>query len=117
MVLFGDESSFGLGAALRAIPGFSATFLFEATEIAESRLVLDAIGLGEATVIERAPDDAHLAAIAAEMSSLAAGGANFVLTGKARSIQQVSRVLKTVGVGSSRVKAKAYWAPGKVGLD
>jgi len=40
-----------------------------------------------------------------------------VLTGKAQSIQYVSRALKIAGVGSSRIKAKAYWAPGKTGLD
>tara|TARA_R110002124_G_scaffold63777_9_gene174628 strand:- start:1464 stop:1817 length:354 start_codon:yes stop_codon:yes gene_type:complete len=36
---------------------------------------------------------------------------------QASSIQQMSRALKTAGVGSARVKAKAYWTPGKTGLD
>jgi NADPH-dependent ferric siderophore reductase len=48
---------------------------------------------------------------------VAASGAHFVLTGKASSIQHAGRVLKAVGVASSRVKTKAYWAPGKIGLD
>ena len=117
VVLFGDETSFGLAAALRAMSGFSLTCMFEATDIAESRPVLERVGLGDATLIARATDDAHLAATAVEVAAHAASGAHFVLTGKARSIQHVSRVLKTEGVGSSRVKAKAYWAPGKVGLD
>jgi NADPH-dependent ferric siderophore reductase len=68
-------------------------------------------------LIERVADDAQLAVAEAEVLPLAASGAHFVLTGKASSIQRVSRALKAAGVASSRVKAKAYWAPGKTGLD
>jgi ferric-chelate reductase (NADPH) len=42
------------------------------------------------------------------MLRLAAGGAHFVLMGKASSIQRVV---------SSRMKTRVYWAQGKVGLD
>ena len=118
VVLFGDETSFGLAAALRDSPrGDGAIHVFEASDVAESRLVLEAIGLGQATLIERIADDAHLAAAEAEVLRLAASGAHFVLTGKASSIQRVSRALKAVGVESQRLKTKAYWAEGKVGLD
>ena len=58
-------------------------------------------------MIERIADDAHLAAAEAEMLRLAASGAHFVLTGKASSIQRVSRALKAAGVVASRVKTKA----------
>ena len=120
LVLFGDETSFALAAALLAtpgLPGLNATCMFEATDVAESRPVLEVIGLGSATLIARGTGDAHLGAVAAELSSHSEGGAHFVLTGKAQSIQHVSRALKTAGVGSSRIRAKAYWAPGKTGLD
>ena len=118
MVLFGDETSFGLAAALRDSPqGVGAIHVFEASDVAESRPVLEAIGLGQATLIERIADDAHLAAAEAEVLYLAASGAHLVLTGKASSIQHASRALKAVGVVSSRVKTKAYWAQGKIGLD
>ena len=118
VVLFGDETSFGLAAALRDCPQVDgAIHVFEASDVAESRPVLEAIGLGEATLIERTADDAHLAAAEAEVLRLAASGAHFVLTGKASSIQRISRALKAVGVLSSQVKTKAYWAQGKVGLD
>jgi len=118
VMLFGDETSFGLAAALRDCPqAGGAIHLFEASDVAESRPVLEAIGLGEATLIKRTADDAHLAAAEAVVLRLAASGAHFVLTGKASSIQRISRALKAVGVVSSRVKTKAYWAQGKVGLD
>jgi NADPH-dependent ferric siderophore reductase len=118
VVLFGDETSFGLAAAFRdSLQDARATHVFEVADVVESRPVLEAIGLGKATLIERIADDAHLAAAEAEMLRLAASGAHFVLTGKASSIQRVSRALKAIGVVSSRVKTKAYWAPGKIGLD
>jgi ferric-chelate reductase (NADPH) len=118
VVLFGDETSFGLAAAIRGTPqADGAIHVFEVSDVAESRRVAEAIGLGHATLIERVADDAQLAVAEAEVLPLAANGAHFVLTGKASSIQRVSRALKAAGVGSSRVKTKAYWAPGKVGLD
>jgi NADPH-dependent ferric siderophore reductase len=118
VVLFGDETSFGLAAALRDnLRAGGALHMFETADIAESRRALEAVGLGEARLIARSVGDAHLAAVEAEMLRLAAGGAQFVLTGKVSSIQRVSRALKAAGVASSRIKAKAYWAPGKAGLD
>jgi NADPH-dependent ferric siderophore reductase len=118
VVVFGDETSFGLAAALRDSPQIDgAIHVFEVSDVAESRPVLEAIGLGEANLIERTAGDAHLAAAEAEVLRLAASGAHFVLTGKAASIQRLSRALKAVGVESQRLKTKAYWAEGKVGLD
>ena len=118
IVLFGDETSFGLAAALRDnLQAGGALHMFETTDVAESRQVLEAFSLGEARLIARSADDVHLAAVEAEMLRLAANGATFILTGKASSIQRISRALKAAGVASSRIKAKAYWAPGKTGLD
>ncbi|GLK69069.1 siderophore-interacting protein [Hansschlegelia plantiphila] len=118
VVLFGDETSFGLAAALCCLPrGADAIHVFEVSDVAESRPVLEALGLGQAVLIQRIADDAHLAAAEAEALRFAAGGAHFVLTGKASSIQRISRTLKAADVRSSRVKTKAYWAQGKVGLD
>lgn len=118
MVLFGGETSFGLAAALRDYPQANgAIHVFEASDVAESRPVLEAIGLDAPALIERTDEDVHLAAAEAEVLRLAATGAHFVLTGKASSIQRISLALKAVGVVSARVKTKAYWAQGKVGLD
>jgi ferric-chelate reductase (NADPH) len=115
VVLFGGETSFGLAAALRDYPQANgAIHVFEASDVAESRPVLEAIGLDAPALID---DDVHLAAAEAEVLRLAATGAHFVLTGKASSIQRISLALKAVGVVSARVKTKAYWAQGKVGLD
>lgn len=118
VVLFGDETSFGLAAALRDAPqGADAIHVFEGSDVAELRPVLEAIGLGQANLIERTSGETHLAAVEAEALRLAASGAHFILTGKASSIQRVGRALKAAGVVSSRIKARAYWAQGRTGLD
>lgn len=116
VMLFGDETSFGLGAALQR-ECMVAELVFEVSDAAESRAVLAAIGLAQATVIKRGEGDAHLAAIGADLSRHVASGARFVLTGQAQSIQSVNKALKKSGVASSNVKSKAYWSPGKAGLD
>ena len=116
VVLFGDETSFGLAAALQGGPA-AVESVFEVSDDAESRAALTAIGLGRATVIERRDGDAHLAEIGADLSRHVARGACFVLTGKAQSIQNVSQALKKSGMESSSVRSKAYWSPGKTGLD
>jgi len=106
--LFGDETSFALAASL----GTAARFIFEVDSTDECRPLLEALGLGTAVLVERQPGDTHLDAIEAALE-----GDTFILTGKAASIQRLSRTLKARGVASSVIRAKAYWAPGKRGLD
>jgi ribosomal 50S subunit-associated protein YjgA (DUF615 family) len=40
-----------------------------------------------------------------------------VLTGKATSIQYITRLLRQRDIDAARRHSKAYWAPGKAGLD
>lgn len=118
VILFGDETSFGLAAALRdTLQAGGALHMFEANDAPESRQVLDSVSLREARLVTRSAGESHLATVETEFLRLAANGARFVLTGKASSIQRISRALKAAGVAPSRIKAKAYWAPGKTGLD
>jgi ferric-chelate reductase (NADPH) len=116
IVLFGDETAFGIAAALQCRCA-TAELVFEVSDAMESREVLKAIGLGRATLIERRHDNAHLTTIGDELIPFVARGARFVLTGKAQSIQSVSQVLKKGGMKSSNVKSRAYWSPEKTGLD
>ena len=55
--------------------------------------------------------------MAAMLSDAAATGASFVLTGKAGTIQALRQRLRLLSVPAARVITKAYWAPGKAGLD
>jgi ferric-chelate reductase (NADPH) len=116
-LLFGDETCFGLAKVLHSQLGAGAHLLFEVTEPIESRSVLQAIGLGDAAHVERAPDDSHLVDVEEHLSRQAVDYSHFILAGKASSIQRARQILKAAGVAPSRVRAKAYWAPGKTGLD
>lgn len=39
-----------------------------------------------------------------------------VVTGPARTVQELLQALRKPGVGSTRILTKAYWADGKAGL-
>ena len=118
-LLFGDETSFGLAASLATSGVCDVTFLFEVASASAARVVLGALGISNAVLVERKAGDAHMAEVEGTMKQLIETRAlkKFVLTGKAQSIQVQSRALKARGVTSADIKAKAYWAPGKTGLD
>lgn len=119
VAVFGDETSFGLAAALRhqGRDGRRLHHVFEVTEPSESLVILARLGIENASVIARQPDDAHLAEVDDAILRLLDSDIHFVLTGNARSIQRVHRALKVRGVSSQRLRAKVYWAHGKIGLD
>lgn len=116
VVLFGDETSFGVARALADWrPRGSLGCVFEVSSRADAAPVLERLGL-DAAPIERA-GSAHHGAIAERLrAELAARpGAALVMTGCATSIQAVRGLLRA---GGPRPEAtKAYWAPGKAGLD
>ena len=117
-VVIGDETSIGLACALGGQPRPEPLpCLFEVKAAASVREVMGRLNLDAAELFECTENDTHLEGIERRLPALAATGSTFVLTGKASSIQRLRRVLKDSGVPSSRVLTKAYWAPGKTGLD
>lgn len=119
VVLHGDETSFGLAAAVvaamagRAVP----RCVFEVQSRAESALALKALGVAAAVLVERSDEALRMQAASELWSQCSGDGTLFVLTGRAQSIQQARQALKGHGVPSSRILSKAYWAPGKTGMD
>ncbi|MCX8477991.1 MAG: siderophore-interacting protein [Sphingomonas sp.] len=120
-ILFGDETSFALALALARQPGANPfaeqRYVFEVSDRAEAASVLDLLELPDPILVERRADDGHLPEIADIVVDLMQPASDFVLSGKASSIQHVGRTLKAHGVETRRLRAKAYWAPGKTGLD
>lgn len=118
IAIFGDETSMGLAYAVaRQQSGRSVRVFLEANSGAEVREVSTSLQLRDVECFERVQGDDHLAEIERRMTELVATGATFVLSGKAASIQRLHRALKAQGLPSARLATKAYWAPGKVGLD
>ena len=126
-VFFGDETSIGLAAALCGTPlgGLDTHFVFEVDEPDDTRRALEALAdagparLRGAQLVKRARGDAHLAEVEAALARHAAADAyrQYVLSGHAGSIQRLVRGLRRQGVRPSQMLTKAYWSPGKIGLD
>ena len=120
-VLFGDETSFAAASTLqtRLGSGVESRLIFEVLSPTQAQVALDAVGLNNATLFERSPDGSHLNRVAKLISqSLSEVGArSLILTGCGPSIQTLRRFLKTSELALSKNKVKAYWAPGKEGLD
>ncbi|MDR8398348.1 siderophore-interacting protein [Paraburkholderia sp. USG1] len=120
-LLFGDETSLGLAAAFNAAMADSepVRMLFEASVMDESGPVIKRLGLRNASTIARQQNDAHLLAVDDQILAWmdAHPATQCVLTGKSTSIQQIRQLLRQHGVAAARIQTKAYWAPGKTGLD
>lgn len=120
VILFGDEASFGLAAALLgAVRPTIAHLLFEVSSLAQAQAALTRCGLDEAHLSVREPDDTHLVGLEEKLeASLQAQPAlKIVLSGQASSIQRMRKLLKRMAIDRSRLQVKAYWATGKTGLD
>lgn len=119
-LLFGDETSFGVARALLdALPDAkgASTFVFEVAETNEASRVLAQLGVEGAQIFTRRADDSHLREVAENIADALGRmpGASVVLTGRAPAIQGLQRALKARSLPVD--KSKAYWAPGKRGLD
>ncbi|WP_156370494.1 MULTISPECIES: siderophore-interacting protein [unclassified Acidovorax] len=119
VVLHGDETSFGLAAAVAAAMGARAQprCVFEVESVDEATLALQALGINAALLVERRDEAGRKQAASGLWSQGSGDGTLFVLTGRAQSIQQARQALKGHGVPASCIVAKAYWAPGKTGMD
>lgn len=118
-ILFGDETSFALALALERSSSAPTDrrYVFEVNDRQEAAAVLATLKLPSPILIERRSEDTHLAEIRTAAINGISPGSTFVLTGKASSIQHISLMLKGAGVGTRSLRTKAYWAPGKEGLD
>lgn len=119
-LVFGDETSFGLVHALRhATAAKDAAIVLEVTSVEASKGALEALDVRDAELVERRPRDAHLEDVERLVTKLveARRVQAFALTGKASSIQALNRRVRALGFSSRAIRAKAYWAPGKRGLD
>ncbi|WP_343616986.1 siderophore-interacting protein [Novosphingobium sp.] len=112
LILFGDETSLGLAKALQETrqPGTLRTIL-EVDSVDETGSVVTALALQNVELITRGASNTQTAAEPTDMDC------GFLLTGKAQSIQVLRTDLKARGIPVSSIITKAYWAPGKRGLD
>jgi NADPH-dependent ferric siderophore reductase len=118
LLVMGDETSIGLAyAATHQDPARNVTTCLEVGDVHTVRQAMADLGLSHATLVVRRQDDEHIADMEAALAAAAAEGASFVLTGKAGTIQRLRQNLRKHAIPASRCITKAYWAPGKTGLD
>ena len=120
MILFGDETSLGLAAALAdQMSAPTVLGLFEVSSAADTAPVIERLDLKQATLCARTASDGHFSELETRMSALlqAHAEADIVLTGRAGAIQRMIRLLKDRDIDAGRRQSKAYWAPGKTGMD
>ena len=118
VVVLGDETSIGLTYAIQnQYPQRALLSLLEVNTKANTAAVLAQLGVGTVELFERREDGEHLRELEQHLAALSQSEATFVLSGQAGSIQALRRTLKSLGVPGARLPTKAYWAPGKRGLD
>ncbi|MDQ2821649.1 MAG: siderophore-interacting protein [Pseudomonadota bacterium] len=112
-IVVGDETSVGLAAAL------SGQALLEVAALADTQPVIDYLGLHAVQLTARLDTDRHFGELETRVAALLMIDATveIVLTGRASTIQHMTRFLKQTEMGSGRRHSKAYWASGKTGLD
>ncbi|XYH93591.1 siderophore-interacting protein [Sorangium sp. So ce1128] len=122
MIFFGDETSFGTAAAIRATPeGLrEVAFSFEVESAEASRIALERIGVTNGvTLTTREPQDRHLDRIERDLTGAlrAAPQTRCVFTGKPSSIQRLYKAVRRAGISAKQVTNIAYWAPGRKGFS
>ncbi|HWW70316.1 MAG TPA: siderophore-interacting protein, partial [Duganella sp.] len=93
--------------------------LFEVSRPADTAAAIERLEMQGAMLCTRLEDDGHFTELEARLAALlrAHPEAEVVLTGRAGAIQRMGKLLKQENVAAGRRQSKAYWAPGKTGLD
>ncbi len=117
----GDETSL---ATARALHGFlrinsASRFVFEVDSARATQAVLERLEITNASVIEKRPDGSHLRELGSRLAEGAAtlGSPAWIFTGQAPSIQRIRKDLKQSGIAHAKGVTRAYWSPGKTGMD
>jgi ferric-chelate reductase (NADPH) len=135
-IFFGDETSMAAAYALQSCRRADARhrYVLEVTSAAEAKSVVDRLGLEDVTLYQRTSEGEHLEGVVRKLAQSAGSDSEgsedsdkpdkyegrvsqWIFTGQARSIQRVQKGLRELGVEVRRSKVRAYWSPGKTGMD
>lgn len=122
VVFFGDETSLGAAAALRALrPGDgSVKFVFELDDPADAAAALAAVGLEDAVAVARPRVGGHLVAARDAIVAIAQewnGEGRVFLVGNQASVKELRGMLGAALGKNVNYTVKVYWREGKAGLD
>lgn len=118
LFMIGDETSLGIVyTATHRDPTRRVTACLEVADVEEAQRVAGHLGLHDVALFSKKPDRAHIIAMQATVSDAVATGASCVMTGNAETIRALRQNLRLRSIFAAGVVTKAYWAPGKTGLD
>lgn len=118
VLIFGDETVFGLVAALQhSYLKRRIDALFEVENSVECQPIIDRLHLRNVSLNQRHSDESHLETMGNQIISHLHQQNVLVLAGRALAIQRIKQKIKQYEIKSSRIHTKAYWAAGKTGLD
>jgi NADPH-dependent ferric siderophore reductase len=118
LILFGDETSFGLAYALsQQDPCRSVACHFEVDDLASAADVIAQLEIPDVTLHARSISEDHLGELDAAIHGSDRIGGTFVITGRAAAVQHLRQSLRRQMVPAGKIHTKAYWAAGKKGLD
>jgi NADPH-dependent ferric siderophore reductase len=135
-VFFGDETSMAAAYALQSCRKADARhrYVLEVTSAAEAKCVAERLGLEDVTLYQRTGEGEHLEEVVRRLAQNAGRDSEgsddsdntdksrgrvsqWIFTGQAQSIQRVQKGLRGLGVEVRRNKVRAYWSPGRTGMD
>jgi ferric-chelate reductase (NADPH) len=120
-LFFGDETSLAAAQALERTRGQASAsrYVFEVSSPTQAEVILQRFGVSQVSLVQKHEDGTHIASVISRMAEQAGRmqSPQWIFTGQARSIQSVQQGLKQAGVSLAGSKVKAYWSPGKTGLD
>jgi ferric-chelate reductase (NADPH) len=120
-LFFGDDTSLAAAQALQGChnKAFGLRSILEVVSTDAAQTVANTLALDGLTLIQKKPDDSHLHEVVAKLTEQAAAfqSPHWIFTGHARSIQTLRRTLKARGIELAKSKVRAYWSPGKTGMD
>jgi len=121
VLFFGDETSLAAAQTLHRCRknALRIRFLLEVTSPPEVEIATAKLGLENIALFEKKQNGSHLEKIITRLveDASALGSPQWVFTGQARSIQNIRKSLRAAGVEPSNSKVRAYWSPGKTGMD
>lgn len=113
VIVVGDETSLALAAAFALDRPLQAYAVIQSDAEKDARGAAASIGLVGMDVVS--PGDLAAMVEVVRRRLLALPGATILLTGGSDLVISVREALRMAGVGN--IKAKAYWVPGRVGVD
>lgn len=118
-VMVGDETSFALSLAWRALHGGQAPAaeIFEVTDVEAANRVLGDRGFEGVRLVQVLPEGAHLEELAHAVAFAARSASGLCLTGKAQTIASIRTYLNQERIEVATTRAKAYWDERRIGLD